>query len=170
MSNMIECGTCGYPLTPEERTTLIEHNGRMILSKECVERGCMAYDDRVDVGVAMKQEQRGLREALAQERSSDEQPAQTDWEAVAADQALTIALLKAEQRHTAPQVTPQREWVGLTDEEFSHGLQMSSNTSWMKAAKWVEAKLRHKNTVRMRRATRDEKISNPGVYWVEDKE
>ncbi|MEN9885551.1 MAG: hypothetical protein RL758_129 [Pseudomonadota bacterium] len=32
-----------------------------------------------------------LREALA------EQPAQTDWEAVAADQALTIALLRAEQ-------------------------------------------------------------------------
>lgn len=32
-----------------------------------------------------------LLEALA------EQPAQTDWEAVAADQALTIALLKAEQ-------------------------------------------------------------------------
>ena len=32
-----------------------------------------------------------LREALA------EQPAQTDWEAVAADQAQTIALLKAEQ-------------------------------------------------------------------------
>ena len=31
-----------------------------------------------------------LREALA------EQPAQTDWEAVAADQAMTIALLKAE--------------------------------------------------------------------------
>ena len=40
---------------------------------------------------------------------------------------------------------PRREWVGLTDEEFSHGLQMASNTSWMKAAKWVEAKLREKN-------------------------
>ena len=30
MSNMIECGTCGYPLTPEERTNLIEYNGRMV--------------------------------------------------------------------------------------------------------------------------------------------
>lgn len=30
MSNMIECGTCGYPLTPEERTFLIERNGRMV--------------------------------------------------------------------------------------------------------------------------------------------
>lgn len=44
--------------------------------------------------------------------------------------------------YTAPQ---PREWVGLTEEEFSHGLQMSSNTSWMKAAKWAEAKLREKN-------------------------
>lgn len=126
---------------------MIEHNGRMILSKECVERGCMAYDDRVDVGVAMKQEQRGLREALAQERSSDEQPAQTDWEAVAADQALTIALLKAEQRHTAPQVTPQREWVGLTDEEqtqvaWSCG---AMSADWLEFAKAIEAKLREKN-------------------------
>lgn len=30
MSNMVECGTCGYPLTPEERTSLVEHNGRMV--------------------------------------------------------------------------------------------------------------------------------------------
>ncbi len=30
MSNMIECGTCGYPLTPEERTNLVEYNGRMV--------------------------------------------------------------------------------------------------------------------------------------------
>ncbi len=40
----------------------------------------------------------------------------------------------------------------------------------MAFARAIEAKLRHKNTVRMRRATRDEKIVNPGVYWVEDKE
>jgi hypothetical protein len=26
---MIDCGTCGYPLTPEERTTLVEVNGKM---------------------------------------------------------------------------------------------------------------------------------------------
>lgn len=34
MSNVIECGTCGYPLTPEERTGLVEHNGRMVLPFE----------------------------------------------------------------------------------------------------------------------------------------
>lgn len=26
---MVECGTCGYPLTPEERTGLVEEGGRM---------------------------------------------------------------------------------------------------------------------------------------------
>lgn len=38
MSNMIECGTCGYPLTPEERTSLIEHNGRMVKPEEVTDR------------------------------------------------------------------------------------------------------------------------------------
>jgi len=46
--------------------------------------------------------------------------------------------------YTAPQ---PRQWQGLTNEEFSFGIQMASNTSWMKAAKWVEAKLREKNNV-----------------------
>jgi hypothetical protein len=126
MSNMIECGTCGYPLTPEERTTLIEHNGRMILSKECVERGCMAYDDRVD------------------------EPG--EW--------------------------VRTEWVRLTDEEIygegrNHEKFAKDGSEWFDRgsfARAIEAKLKEKNTVRMRRATRDEKISNPGVYWVEDKE
>ena len=45
-----------------------------------------------------------------------------------------------------PVFTAPRQWQGLTDEEFSFGIQMASNTSWMKAAKWVEAKLREKNT------------------------
>lgn len=40
---------------------------------------------------------------------------------------------------------PRKPWVGLTEGEFSYGLQMASNTSWMKAAKWVEAKLKAKN-------------------------
>jgi hypothetical protein len=30
MTNLINCGTCGYPLTPEERTSLIERNGVMV--------------------------------------------------------------------------------------------------------------------------------------------
>ena len=30
MSNLINCGTCGYPLAPEERTTLVEKDGVMV--------------------------------------------------------------------------------------------------------------------------------------------
>jgi len=30
MKNLINCGTCGYPLTPEERTSLIERGGVMV--------------------------------------------------------------------------------------------------------------------------------------------
>jgi hypothetical protein len=30
MTNLINCGTCGYPLTPEERTSLIERDGVMV--------------------------------------------------------------------------------------------------------------------------------------------
>lgn len=52
--------------------------------------------------------------------------------------------------HDASQVLRERlekpEWVGLTDEELSYGLQLSSNTSWLNAAKWIERKLKGKNT------------------------
>jgi hypothetical protein len=30
VKNLINCGTCGYPLTPEERTTLVEKDGVMV--------------------------------------------------------------------------------------------------------------------------------------------
>jgi hypothetical protein len=30
MRNLINCGTCGYPLTPEERATLVEQDGVMV--------------------------------------------------------------------------------------------------------------------------------------------
>jgi hypothetical protein len=55
-----------------------------------------------------------------------------DWEAVAAEQALTIAMLK------------QREWVGLTDAEIM-GIAESS-FSWNEYTRAIEAKLREKNT------------------------
>jgi hypothetical protein len=60
--------------------------------------------------------------------------ATTDWEAVAADQAMTIAMLKLEQK---------REWVGLTD----HELQVLdfNDPERGKLARAVEAKLKEKN-------------------------
>ena len=39
-----------------------------------------------------------------------------------------------------------RTWVGLTDEEISHGLQMASNTNQVAGVRWFEAKLKEKNT------------------------
>lgn len=105
-----------------------------------------------------------LREALA------EQPAQTDWEAVAADQAMTIAMLKvdlqefAEKQADAVEVAltesgwvwdgdqwqrpAQRTWVGLTESEHT---QIAIDAGCM-SADWVfygaavERALKEKNT------------------------
>ena len=77
----------------------------------------------------------GARTALIQ---AIEQ-AETDWEAVAADQAMTIAMMK------------QREWVGITDEEIDEMLDATigfdscfgPETAFARA---IEAKLKEKNT------------------------
>lgn len=52
------------------------------------------------------------REQLANQAKTSSSPIE-DWEAVAADQAMTIALLKAEQQRAA--------WAGLTDEQITAG-------------------------------------------------
>jgi hypothetical protein len=59
-----------------------------------------------------------------------------DWEAVAADQALTIAMMK------------QREWVGLTDEEIAEGAKQVwvNKQAFESAVWWADAKLKEKNT------------------------
>jgi hypothetical protein len=60
-----------------------------------------------------------------------------DWEAVAADQAMTIAMLKLE----------KKEWVGLTDEEIKHEWEVwkCSLPRYIGFAKGIEAKLKEKN-------------------------
>jgi len=42
---------------------------------------------------------------------------------------------------------PQREWVGLTDEEIAQGLKESwvTEQAWQSAVWWAEAKLKEKN-------------------------
>jgi hypothetical protein len=47
--------------------------------------------------------------------------------------------------HAAP---PQREWVGLTDEEIAQGNKESwvAEQAWQSAVWWAEAKLKEKNT------------------------
>ncbi len=72
-----------------------------------------------------------LRQALS---DSVEQPAQqsaervepVDWEAVAADQAMTIAMMKAE----------RKPWAGLTDEEIARVVSLAGF-----APDWAEANI-----------------------------
>lgn len=122
ITNMIECGTCGYPLTPEERTTLVEHNGRMVLPFEQEPVAWMWKDGTV---------------------TADPDRADGTWTPL----------------YTAPQPAQQPpKFPTMLRKMWSGGeVQQWINENWNAA-------------VRMRRATRDEKISNPGVYWVEDKE
>ncbi len=61
-----------------------------------------------------------------------------DWEAVAADQAMTIAMMKAE----------RKPWVGLTEEERG---EIACNcgcmsADWLDFARAIEAKLNQKNS------------------------
>jgi hypothetical protein len=43
---------------------------------------------------------------------------------------------------------PQKQWVGLTDEEIAQGLKESwvTEQAWQSAVWWAEAKLKEKNT------------------------
>ena len=63
-----------------------------------------------------------------------------DWEAVAADQAMTIAMMKAE----------RKPWVGLTEEEFEVVLPYCHNEfdlqEYKDFARAIESKLKEKNT------------------------
>ena len=54
-----------------------------------------------------------------------------DWEAIAADQAMTIAMMK------------QREWVSLTDAEIM--VIAETSFDWNEYTRSIEAKLKEKN-------------------------
>jgi hypothetical protein len=91
--------------------------------------GCQVngIDDTHEAAVAAAE---ALRQALAQPP--------VDWEAVAADQAMTIAMMKVE----------KREWVGLTDADIAqtmHGSVEGSNMLPYQFARVIEAKLKEKN-------------------------
>lgn len=103
-----------------------------------------------------------------------QQPAQIDWEAVAADQAMTIALLKAELQEfvnkeaDAVEVAltesgwvwdgdqwqrPPQTWAGLTDEEIKECFDSVPTQDCQNYEHWrslcarnIEAKLKEKNT------------------------
>jgi hypothetical protein len=71
-----------------------------------------------------------LEDAIA-----DAEEVAVDWEAVAADQAMTIAMLK------------QREWQGLTDADYK-ALEvetLANNMSYREVLMWADKRLREKN-------------------------
>jgi hypothetical protein len=67
---------------------------------------------------------------------ADAEEVAVDWEAVAADQALTIAMMK------------QREWQGLTNADYK-ALEvetLANNMSYREVLMWADKRLREKNT------------------------
>jgi hypothetical protein len=62
------------------------------------------------------------------------EPPQEDWQAIAADQAMTIAMMK------------QRQWVGLTDEQIAEAVGSPVDEVYLADFRKVEAKLKEKNT------------------------
>ncbi len=81
----------------------------------------------------------------------------TDWEAIAADQAMTIALMKTEPWDTSDMAHRsnglaiddddtqeyKRPWVGMSDVEIAI---YSSGFSGIRLAREIEAKLKERNT------------------------
>lgn len=76
------------------------------------------------------------RGQLANREKTSSSPEQ-DWEAVAADQAMTIALLKSE-------AAAQRQWVEPTDEEIDDVYQGAGQND-LKRARAIGALYREKN-------------------------
>jgi hypothetical protein len=71
-----------------------------------------------------------LEDAIA-----DTEEVTIDWEAVAAEQAMTISMMR------------QREWVGVTDEEILNLYTGITKGTWdcLMYARAIEAKLKEKN-------------------------
>lgn len=89
------------------------------------EREMQAYQAAL---AANEQAFTALRQAL-------DQPAQepVDWEAVAADQAMTIAMMKAE----------RKPWVGLTWDDMPDS--SCDDPAFLAGAQWANSKLKEKN-------------------------
>jgi hypothetical protein len=47
VKNLINCGTCGYPLTSEERTTLVEKDGVMVKPAPAQEPALVIYQGEI---------------------------------------------------------------------------------------------------------------------------
>lgn len=156
MTNLINCGTCGYPLTPEERTSLIERNGLMVkpasmTTDEALDKA-QGYLDRLIRGLNMDDTSEAIqvRDAIKQARSAPVQEPvawmQDDgchfsiWK----DKYSTIPLYTAPPAAQRP-VPEERKWVGLTDEERVDLWKATETDNRMVLIDAIEAKLKERN-------------------------
>ena len=87
-----------------------------------------------------------LRQALETEKQEP-----VAWRSTSPDGKLSnkFACKPTEGNWVTPLYTaPQKQWVGLTDEEIAQGLKESwvTEQAWQSAVWWAEAKLKEKNT------------------------
>lgn len=96
--------------------------------------------------VNRKQAITALRQALETEKQEP-----VAWRSTSPDGKLSnkFACKPTEGNWVTPLYTaPQKQWVGLTDEEIAQGLKESwvTEQAWQSAVWWAEAKLKEKNT------------------------
>ena len=126
MKNLINCGTCGYPLTPEERTTLVEKDGVMVKPAPVQEpvpdfKAFTAWANDAGYDVAYTHD--GIK-----------------WVCL---NPMTADLWKAWQAATPPAV--QRQWVGVDNVEIGD-IWARNQTNPNRFAREIEDKLKEKNT------------------------
>ncbi len=149
VKNLINCGTCGYPLTSEERTTLVEKDGVMVKPAPAQEPALVIYQGEITKSNLPK----GFTGMLYAT-----QPAAPVQEPVGyITQARCFVHLhectEAEAKlygWKAISITPpaaQRRWHGLTDKEFENII-MSAPNATVPVVLWqlIQDKLKEKNT------------------------
>jgi hypothetical protein len=107
----------------------------MIDLRQAAEQALEALQDTCDHLPARSGVEREVDDAITALRIALAQPEQepVDWEAVAADQAMTIAMMKIENK---------REWVGLTTAEVIR----CQEAYYFDTYANIDAKLKEKNT------------------------
>ena len=126
MKNLINCGTCGYPLTPEERTTLVEKDGVMVKPAPVQPVDFEAIIDDIE---AIDCRYRG--------------DPSYDRDAYWMRDEVVATVKRHASFYTAPPAA-QRQWVGLTTAEFD---EIHENSDTLQDAMLgTIAKLKEKNT------------------------
>jgi hypothetical protein len=87
-----------------------------------------------------------LRQAIA-EAEKQEPVAWVNWCAATGNRSVSFECeseLASQPLYTTPQ--PQREWIGLTDDEFFEVAKIAEHGNYLVAFRRIQAKLKEKNT------------------------